>query len=188
MSIEDDNLTGHFLIAMPGMLEGHFNQSVTYICEHDENGCFGLIINHQTNIPLQQITREMQIEGHSRALQSNHVYLGGPVETGRGFVLHRPAGHWKSSLAINERIALTTSRDILQSIAEDQGPDDAIVALGYAGWAAGQLEQELSRNTWLNCPADEQILFDIPAAERWRAAANILGVDLTLLSQDAGHA
>ena len=184
----DNNLTGHFLIAMPDMLEGHFNQSVTYICEHDENGCFGLIINHRTNIPLQDVIAEMSIKGRSESLKNHHIYLGGPVDTGRGFVLHRPAGKWNSSLTINDQLALTTSKDILHSIAEDNEPEDAIIALGYAGWAAGQLEQEMSQNAWLNCPADEQIIFNTPPEKRWHAAAELLGIDLTLLSHDAGHA
>ncbi|HHO58805.1 MAG TPA: YqgE/AlgH family protein [Thiotrichales bacterium] len=184
----ENNFTGHFLIAMPSLDDGHFNQSVTYICEHDENGCFGIVINHETDIPVQQVIREMSIDSHSEKPQNSHVYLGGPVETGRGFVLHRPAGNWSSSLKINDSMALTTSKDILEAIANDEGPQDAIVALGYAGWAAGQLEQEMAQNTWLNCPADEQIIFNTPSEKRWEEAAKLIGVDLQLLSQETGHA
>ncbi len=187
-SKNSNHLVGHFLIAMPSLGNDYFNQAVTYICEHDENGCFGIIINHQTDIPLQQVINEMAIKSQSHALQSNLIYLGGPVATGRGFVLHRPIGNWDSSLRINPSITLTTSRDILVAVANNEGPDDTLVALGYAGWAAGQLEYEMAQNTWLSCPADEQIIFNTPAQQRWQEAAKLIGVDLQLLSQDVGHA
>ena len=116
------------------------------------------------------------------------VESGGPVEQGRGFILHRPAGNWASSLKVNDNIALTTSQDILRAIAHNEGPQDCIVALGYAGWAAGQLEDEMAANTWLSCPAEEQIIFDTPVEQRWKAAARLIGIDLSLLSSDAGHA
>lgn len=183
-----DNLTGHFLIAMPALNDGFFNQAVTYICEHDENGSFGIIINQQTGITLKQIASEMKIESESDYDESQPVFIGGPVDQGRGFILHRPTGNWQSSLKINHNVALTTSKDILQAIVNNEGPEDCIVALGYAGWAAGQLDDEMARNTWLTCPADEQIIFNTPAEERWKAAANLIGVDLSLLSNDAGHA
>ncbi len=183
-----NHLAGHFLIAMPGLINDYFNQAVTYICEHDENGCFGIVINHETDIPLQQVIDEMAINRQSCELQSSHVYLGGPVETGRGFVLHQPTGNWNSSLKVNDSIALTTSKDILEAMANGEGPDNAIVALGYAGWTAGQLEQEMAQNTWLSCPADEQIIFNTPAQQRWQEAAKLIGVDLQLLSPDVGHA
>ncbi len=185
---KQSSLAGQFLIAMPSLVDSHFNQAVTYICEHDENGCFGIVINHETDVLLRQIIDEMAIKNPLMVPDSTHVYLGGPVETGRGFVLHRPTGSWKSSLKINDSIALTTSKDILEAMANNTGPEDAIVALGYAGWAAGQLEQEIAQNTWLNCPADEQIIFRTPARKRWQEAARLLGVDLQLLSQEAGHA
>ena len=183
-----ESLAGHFLIAMPSLNDGMFNQAVTYICEHDENGCFGIVINHRTDIPLQQVMQEMAIEIDDQVDVSQPVYLGGPVDAGRGFVLHRPAGNWNSSLKINDNLALTTSKDILEAMAQNEGPKDALVALGYAGWAAGQLEAEMARNTWLNCPADEQIIFNTPPEKRWESAAKLLGVDLQLLSHDAGHA
>lgn len=188
MTKDTNSLTGHFLIAMPNLNDGHFNQAVTYICEHDENGCFGIVINHESDIPLQQVLTEMAIEGETTIPDTKHIFIGGPVETGRGFVLHRPAGNWGSSLKINDSMALTTSKDILQAMAKDEGPDDSLVALGYAGWAAGQLEQEMAQNTWLNCPADEQIIFNTPTEKRWEEAAKLIGVDLQLLSNDAGHA
>jgi putative transcriptional regulator len=182
------NLTGHFLIAMPSLNDSFFNQAVTYICEHDEAGSFGLIINQQTDIDLKQVIEEMKIEGVKDYKKDQAIFIGGPVDQGRGFILHRPTGNWSSSLIVNDNVALTTSKDILQAIANNEGPEDCIVALGYAGWAAGQLEQEMADNTWLSCPADEQIIFNTPVEERWKAAAKLIGVDLSLMSNDAGHA
>ncbi len=183
-----DNLTGHFLIAMPSLNDGFFNQAVTYICEHDENGSFGIIVNQQTNLTLKQITTEMAIETSNNYDHKQPVFIGGPVDQGRGFILHRPSGNWQSSLKVNDKVTLTTSKDILQAIVKNEGPQDSIVALGYAGWAAGQLDNEMASNTWLSSPADEQIIFNTPVEQRWKAAANLIGVDLSLLSSDAGHA
>jgi putative transcriptional regulator len=182
------NLTGHFLIAMPSLNDGFFNQAVTYICEHDGTGSFGIIINQQTDITLKQVAEEMKITTDSDYNENQSVFIGGPVDQGRGFILHRPPGEWQSSLKVNENIALTTSKDILQAIVNNQGPADSIVALGYAGWSSGQLENEMANNTWLSCPADEQIIFNTPIEERWQAAAKLIGIDLSLLSSDAGHA
>lgn len=183
-----DNLTGHFLIAMPSLNDGFFNHAVTYICEHDESGSFGVIINQETTVTLKQVIKEMKIEHADDYDENQPVFIGGPVDQGRGFILHRPAGNWSSSLIVQNGVALTTSKDILQAIANNEGPEDCIVALGYAGWAAGQLEQEMASNTWLSCPADEQIIFNTPVEERWEAAAKLIGVDLSLLSNDTGHA
>ncbi len=183
-----DNLTGQFLIAMPSLDDGFFNHTVTYICEHNETGSFGIIINQETGITLKQIAQEMKIETENTYNKDQSVFIGGPVDQGRGFILHRPTGEWQSSLKVKNDVALTTSKDILQAIINNKGPEDCIVALGYAGWAAGQLDNEMANNTWLNCPADEQIIFKTPTEERWKAAANLIGVDLSLLSNDAGHA
>ena len=187
-TITGDNLTGHFLIAMPSLNDGFFNQAVTYICEHDEKGSFGIIVNQQTNITLKQIAKEMAIETENNYADKQTVFIGGPVDQGRGFILHRPPGNWRSSLKVNNNVALTTSKDILQAIVKNEGPEDSIVALGYAGWAAGQLDNEMASNTWLSCPADEQIIFNTPVDERWKAAAKLIGIDLSLLSSDTGHA
>lgn len=184
----EQSLAGHFLIAMPSLDDGFFNHAVTYICEHDENGSFGIIINQATDITLKQVIDEMSIPTEEGYRADQPVYIGGPVEQGRGFILHRPAGNWASSLKVNDNIALTTSQDILRAIAHNEGPQDCIVALGYAGWAAGQLEDEMAANTWLSCPAEEQIIFDTPVEQRWKAAAKLIGIDLSLLSSDAGHA
>ena len=182
------DLTGHFLIAMPSLDDGFFNHAVTYICEHDETGSFGIIINQETTITLKQIIKEMKIDTEVDYNETQAVYIGGPVDQGRGFILHRPTGNWQSTLKVNDRIALTTSKDILQAMATNKGPKDSIVALGYAGWTSGQLDDEIANNTWLSCPAEEQILFDTPPEERWKAAAKLIGIDLTLLSNDTGHA
>lgn len=183
-----DNLTGHFLIAMPSLNDGFFNQAVTYICEHDENGSFGIIINQQTNLTLKQIISEMALETSPSDNDKQAIFIGGPVDQGRGFILHRPLGNWQSSLMVKNNVTLTTSKDILQAIVKNEGPQESIVALGYAGWAAGQLDHEMASNTWLSCPADEQIIFSTPIDERWQAAAKLIGVDLSLLSSDTGHA
>jgi putative transcriptional regulator len=187
-SSNGDNLTGHFLIAMPSLNDSFFNQAVTYICEHDETGSFGIIINQKTDITLKQIVKEMKIETDDDYNEKQSVFIGGPVDQGRGFILHRPPGHWQSSLRVNDHVALTTSKDILQAIVNNKGPEDSIVALGYAGWAAGQLENEMANNTWLSCPADEQIIFNTPVEQRWKAAAKLIGIDLSLLSSETGHA
>ena len=181
-------LTDHFIIAMPGLMDENFNQAVTYICEHDENGTFGIIINRESEITLDDIMQQMNIPYQADKSRHEAVFTGGPVQANRGFILHRPPGNWDSSLVINDSVALTTSRDILESIADDKGPKDNIIALGYAGWGPGQLEQEMAANTWLSCPAEEQIIFDTPIKDRWQAAADLIGVDLKLLSSDTGHA
>lgn len=186
--ITSDKLTGHFLIAMPSLNDGFFNQAVTYICEHDENGCFGIIINQQTNLTVKQITSELAFETSDNYNDKQAIFIGGPVDQGRGFILHRPSGHWQSSLKVNDKVTLTTSKDILQAMVKNEGPQDSIVALGYAGWAAGQLDDEIAANTWLSCPADEQIIFNTPVEQRWKAAAKLIGVDLSLMSSDTGHA
>lgn len=181
------NLTNHFIIAMPDLNDLNFDRSVTYICEHDENGSFGIVINKETDIRVDDIIKQMNIPV-SGSRGDRHVYLGGPVQPGQGFILHSPAGDWSASIKVNDRIALTSSRDILEAIARDEGPEQNIVALGYAGWGPGQLEAELAANSWLSCPAEEQIIFHTPSTERWQAAAALLGVDLNLISHDAGHA
>ncbi len=182
------DLTGHFLIAMPSLEDGFFNHAVTYICEHDESGSFGIIINQETELTLKHIVKEMQISAEDSYNADQPVFIGGPVDQGRGFILHRPTGDWQSTLKVNDHIALTTSKDILQAIVNNEGPENSIVALGYAGWSAGQLDNEIAANTWLSCPANEQIIFDTPPEERWKAAAKLIGVDLSLLSNDTGHA
>lgn len=182
------SLTNHFLIAMPQLADPNFFHTVTYICEHNRNGAMGIVINRPLELTLGEVLDHMGIDTEDRGAIGQTVYMGGPVQQERGFVLHRPASHWDATLAITDEIGVTTSRDILSAIARGEGPSNALVALGYAGWGAGQLEGEIAENAWLSGPADEHILFETPDEQRWEAAAALLGVDLNLLSGDAGHA
>jgi putative transcriptional regulator len=186
--MSENRLTDNFIIAMPGLMDENFYQAVTYICEHDENGTFGIIINRESEITLDDVMQQMNIPYQAGEPVHASVFNGGPVQSNRGFILHRPTGSWDSSLVINDAVALTTSRDILEAIADNRGPDDVIIALGYAGWGPGQLEQEMAANTWLSCPAEQQIIFETPVKDRWQAAADLIGVDLSLMSSDTGHA
>jgi len=186
--ITSANLTNHFLIAMPQLADPNFFHTVTYICEHNDDGALGIVINRPLDVQLGEIFEQMEIESSERAVNDQVVYMGGPVQQERGFVLHRPATNWDSTLLITDDIGLTTSRDVLAAMARGEGPVEALVALGYAGWGAGQLEREMAENAWLSGPADERILFHSPVERRWEEAAALLGVDLNLLSGDAGHA
>lgn len=186
--IKMTSLANHFLIAMPALTDPNFQQSVTYICEHNEEGAMGIIINRPLDIQLGDVLQHMDIEAEHSQIANQLVYLGGPVQTERGFVIHRPPGHWEAMLRVSESVGVTTSQDILSAIACGSGPDRAVVALGYAGWGPGQLEKELAANAWLSGPADLSIIFDLPWEKRWEAAANLVGVDIHLLSADVGHA
>lgn len=182
------SLHNQFLIAMPALEDPNFFHSVTYICEHTEDGAMGIVINHPMELHLSDVLEQMDIPVDDPAIASQALFLGGPVQTERGFVIHEPVGQWESTLATSKDIAITTSRDILSAIASGQGPNHTLVALGYAGWGPGQLEKEIADNAWLNCPADKAILFEHPTEKRWKAAASLMGIDLDLLSMDAGHA
>ena len=182
------DLSNHFLIAMPGLEDANFYRTVTYICEHNEQGAMGIVINRPLDISLGDILEQMDIPTSSANTSKRAVFAGGPVQTERGFVLHTPDNDWESTLQVTPEISITTSRDILEAIAEDKGPEQSLVALGYAGWGEGQLEEEMSANAWLSGPADSQIIFKLPSEERWQAAAQILGIDMNLMSGDAGHA
>jgi putative transcriptional regulator len=180
--------TNQFLIAMPALEDPNFHRTVTLICQHDDEGAIGLIVNRPLEVPLQQVFEQMDIEDVDPRFREQPIYVGGPVQQERGFVLHRPVGEWDSTLDISDDLGMTTSRDILAAMATGGGPEDAIVALGYAGWGAGQLEEEMAANSWLNAPADQSIIFDLDVSERWLAAARLLGVDIDQLSDQAGHA
>ncbi len=182
------SLKNQLLIAMPALDDPNFSRTVTYICEHSEHGAMGIVLNRPTDLMLSEVLEQMDIENNSTATTRQTVFLGGPVENERGFVLHSPTAPWDSTLQITEGISITTSRDILEAMAEDQGPEKSFIALGYAGWGAGQLERELQENAWLSGPADNAILFDLPIEKRWKAAAQLLGVDVNMLSFEAGHA
>lgn len=182
------NLTHHFLIAMPAMQEGCFAGTLTYICEHNENGALGIVVNRPISLTMGQMFDQVKIPLHQPRLVAMPVYFGGPVQTERGFVLHDTQGSWESSLRINDKLALTTSKDILEAMGSGQGPRNMIVTLGYAGWDQGQLEHEVTENIWLTVPASEHILFDLQPEERLAAAMRLLGVDYSSLVEDAGHA
>ncbi|WP_096085646.1 YqgE/AlgH family protein [Agaribacterium haliotis] len=182
-----ESLRNQFLIAMPGLDDSLFSHSLTFICDHNKNGAMGLIINQPLGINLSDVFQQLQLES-SPALSDAHVLAGGPVNSQQGLVLHRDEGHWESTLRITPDICLTASKDIVEAMANNQGPSGAQLALGYAGWSAGQLEEELSNNMWLTMPADNAIIFDTPTEQRWNAAAQALGVDLNLISSAAGHA
>ncbi len=182
------NLTNQFLIAMPSMQDMNFSQTVTYICEHTEEGAMGIVVNRPTNLHLNDILDQLEITDIDLKSGEEPIYIGGPVQPERGFVLHGDSNDWDSTLKITDEISVTTSKDILESIAAGKGPNLHLVALGYAGWASGQLEDEISANAWLSGPADSQIIFTTPVERRWKAAAQLLGVDLDLISGDAGHA
>ena len=182
------SLHNHFLIAMPAMADPNFVRTVTLVCEHSEQGAMGLVINRPIDLQLRDVFSEVGIDADRAHDREAPVFFGGPVQTNRGFVVHEPAGHWEATLRLGETLGVTTSRDVLQAIAEQRGPDRYLVTLGYAGWSPGQLEREISENAWLHCPADRAILFEIPAEQRWQAAAALVGVDLSTLSGEAGHA
>jgi len=182
------NLTNHFLIAMPGLMDSNFRRTVTYICEHSEGGAMGIVLNRPTELQLDDILGQLEIESSDPESGARPIYVGGPVQTERGFVLHADDSEWDSTLHVSPGISVTTSRDILEAMACGEGPKKSLIALGYAGWDQGQLEEELGANAWLSGPADQQIIFDLPAEQRWQAAARLLGVDLNLLSGETGHA
>lgn len=183
-----DCLRDHFLLAMPTLSEGIFSHSITYICEHGESGAMGIVINQPLDLSLGEIFEHLQIDCPA-AFGNEPVMAGGPVQIDHGFVLHRDSETtWEANLRVTDEINLTTSRDILRAIAEGTGPQDHLIALGYAGWSAGQLEQELAENSWLTLPADGDIIFTTPADERLGAAAARLGIDMNLISGEAGHA
>lgn len=182
------DLTHHFLIAMPAMVDPYFARTLTYVCEHNENGALGLVLNKPTDMDLQTLFEQIEVPLRVPEHAGRKVYFGGPVQTDRGFVLHQPVGAWQSTLAVRDDIGLTTSKDVLVAVGQGMGPEKFLVTLGYAGWSAGQLEQELAQNAWLTVPASPELIFDLPDGERLEAAMHRLGVDFASLSDVAGHA
>ncbi len=173
---------------MPGMADTRFARTLTYVCRHDEEGALGLIVNRPIDMRMADLFSQVGLDTEDAQLNDQPLYFGGPVETGRGFVLHQPLGHWQSTLAVGEQIGLTTSRDILDAMVGGNGPGKLMVALGYAGWGAGQLESELAQNAWLSVLAQASVIFDLPVDARLDAATHLLGVDYVNLSENAGHA
>jgi len=186
--MQNINLTDHFLIAMPALDDPFFSKSLIYIAEHNEQGALGIIVNRPIDMSLATLFEKIDVPLESYDLANLPIFFGGPVQTDRGFVLHRPIGEWQSTLAINRDVGLTSSRDVLQAVAREGKPREIMVTLGYSGWGAGQLENELAQNTWLTVPADSRILFDLPYEDRLPSAMEILGIDLTNLAVKAGHA
>lgn len=185
--VERGSLRGQFLIAMPSLRDPIFAHTITYVCEHSKEGALGIVINHPLELSLGDIFKQLDLDtqGPNADLP---VLSGGPVQMDRGFVLHPHGDKWESTIEVSKEISLTASRDIIVSLAENKGPNKAIVALGYAGWGAGQIEDEIAANSWLTVPADSAILFDTPSEQRWAAASKYLGIDLNLIHGTAGHA
>ncbi|QMU61756.1 MAG: YqgE/AlgH family protein [Gammaproteobacteria bacterium] len=193
-----ENLTKQLLIAMPSMEDPNFSRTVTIICEHNQDGAMGIIINQPTTLFVDELLSNFDVtESNNKDTEDkplnplhNHepVYAGGPVQIDRGFILHDSDKQWESTHMIDNDLSLTTSEDILLAIAQGKGPENTLIALGYAGWEAGQLEQELSANAWLTVPYEADIIFDTPIEKRWQRAATKIGIDLHLISNQAGHA
>jgi putative transcriptional regulator len=185
-------LTNHFLVAMPALTDPYFNRSVVYICEHNEKGAVGIVINQllqSFRLNISEILQAMVGSENKLSLPADFPILcGGPLHPERGFVIHAPCGKWQSSLKMSSEICVTTSKDILQAIAKQQGPSRFIFSLGYANWVAGQIEQEIINNFWLTVPANASILFDVPFNKRWLESMNYLGVDVNKLVYSGGHA
>jgi putative transcriptional regulator len=181
-------LTDHFLIAMPAMEDPYFARSLVYVAEHNDQGAMGVIVNRPIDLTLSALFQRIELPFVPGSMDNSPVFFGGPVQTDRGFVLHRPLGTWQSTLAINSEVGLTTSRDVLESAGKAGHPGDMVVTLGYSGWGSGQLEHEIGQNAWLTVHADPRILFDLPCEERFSSALELLGVDFTNLAGQAGHA
>lgn len=188
LQMQNVNLSQHFLIAMPAMVDPHFSKTLTLICEHNDQGALGVVVNRPLDMNLHSLLQQVNIPLDSDAFKSIPVHFGGPVQVDRGFVLHTPLGQWQSTLAVSSEIGLTTSQDILQAVARGEGPQQILVTLGYAGWAPGQLEHELSQNAWLTVQANPEVLFAMRAEQRLAAAMSLLGIDFANLSEQAGHA
>lgn len=181
-------LADHFLIAMPSLEDPNFHRSVTLVCQHDADGAMGIVINRMADYTLGELLSQLDISTEQPGLSELPIVAGGPVQPDRGFVLHDDTREWNSTLRFGRGLAVTTSRDILAAMARGDGPGNVLVALGYAGWTAGQLEAELAQNSWLTVPAEQGILFRTPMEDRWHAAARSLGVDLSRLADYTGHA
>ncbi len=185
MTDQAPNLQNHFLIAMPQLVDPNFSGTLTYLCEHNEHGAMGIVVNRPTDLSLHDILEQLDI---SLEAADQTLYAGGPVQLERGFVLHTDTREWQSTLPIADQIRLTTSKDILAAIAAGEGPEHFLIALGYAGWGAGQLEQEIAENAWLTCRANEDVLFTTPDNEKLHKAMAILGIDSNQLNGQIGHA
>ncbi len=183
-----NSLINQLLVAMPGMVDPNFNSTVTLICEHNEEGALGIIINRPLQLKLSGLFERLALEEADPEAANFPVVSGGPVGIERGFVLHTNGKCFENTLAVSSDIQLTFSRDVIDAMADGDGPEKSLVAIGYAGWEAGQLEQEMLANAWLNVKATPQIVFNTPFEERWNSAARLLGIDIANMSLDVGHA
>ena len=184
----EGSLTNQLLIAMPGMQDPNFSTTVTLVCEHNDEGALGIVINRPLTLKLGGLFEQLDLSDPDPQAADDPVLLGGPVGPERGFVLHGPEQSYENSIPVSSDIQLTLSRDVLDAMAGGGGPDKSLVALGYAGWEPGQLENEMLANSWLSVPASTDIVFDTPFADRWAKAAQIIGIDISRMSSDAGHA
>lgn len=182
------SLAEHLMVAMPSMTNPNFERTVIYICEHHSHGTVGLIINRPMPYPISLIFDQMKIEFVAAEKNQKPLLFGGPLQPERGFVIHRPAGSWRSSLLLHDDVTITTSSDIIRAIAGNTGPKDTLITLGYTGWIENQLETEVINNFWLVCPYKPELLYEVPYADRWTAAGKILGIDMNQISSDTGHA
>lgn len=186
-TLEVKSLKNHFLVSMPTLQDDHFSHTITYLCDHGENGAMGIVINNLTGLKMKEVFEQMGIEFNTETGELP-ILTGGPVQPERGFVLHDGNTSYDTTVKVCKGVSLTASKDIIHAIAENKGPDNCLMSLGYAGWDSGQLEQEIADNAWLILPADIDILFNTPAEQRWSAATERLGFNLDLISTQAGHA
>ncbi|MBM7072137.1 YqgE/AlgH family protein [Shewanella sp. OPT22] len=185
-----DSLQNYFLVAMPELDGTFFERSVIFICEHDEKGAMGIIINRPIGIEVSDLLEQMDLSAQTllhSAVKDSPVLVGGPVSPDRGFVLHSNQNGWTNSLSVSDDLMITTSRDVLSAMGKQKGPDNFIVALGYAGWSKDQLEEEISSNSWLTIPATSEIMFDIEPEKRWQMATTSLGFESWQVSSQVGH-
>lgn len=183
-----DSLQNHFLVAMPTMEDSYFQRSLIYLCEHNDKGAMGLVINVPLELDLGQMLTQMKLENSSLSLSTHPVLSGGPTNTERGFVLHTPMDGFHASVPLTPDIMLTTSLDILSTFGTSAEPKEYLIALGCAGWGPGQLEQELEDNSWLTIEASSHIIFDLPLDQRWEAAVHTLGISMWQIAPQVGHA
>lgn len=180
-------LNNQLLIAMPNLADPCFSHTVTYLCQHNDEGALGIVVNRLAHINLGNILRQLNITPAADNVAQTPVFAGGPVQQDRGFVIHETGGQWDSSIETSNTLSLTASRDILEAIAKGEGPKQFLIALGYAGWGRGQLEHEIAQNAWLNVPFGSEIIFDTPISQRWGTAAQQIGIDISQLTMPAGH-
>ncbi len=181
-------LNNQFLIAMPNLKDTNFSHTISYLCQHNQEGALAIVINRPSGMKLGNILDQMGINNSAQEIKDKPIFAGGPVQQDRGFIIHsKDTTTWDSSISISDTTNLTSSRDILEAIAEGKGPEQYLIALGYAGWGEGQLEEEIINNAWLNTPYKEDILFKTPIEQRWGTAANVIGIDISQLTAPAGH-